>query len=873
MSQGVRGCLITTGSKSTSSKPHPPGIEKAASIPKQTPVRRAASSKEDRASSKGTASSLLPRRKNAQEDQKHQNPTLDTTIKRVVCGQHTDGAFYDAKIPAERQTTYLTDGIQAERVLTGTEKASIFAIFNEIACSSQEDKNVNPNKVAIQFKDLARRLQGQLSSAHIQRLSTYLNFTKRVRQVGYLDRMSIFISAGAEDRLRICFGILDSDGDGALGARDIFAALGSTRRKDRPGNTGLVDACFHHPGRTGITFNENHAGRFEVAAVEHISHAEHAGVEVNDYLVQINGQEVDALTPEAVRSQLCDPARPLRLQFYRGSQHGPDTGMLCGFDFEKLFAALQSHQRMRLKVTIIGARGLRNTDQGVGGKSDPYCTCEVYRRDVTGKPHTKFHTKVISDTLDPVWNDTRYVADFTDTDSVKFTVKASTKEDEILGHCILGKKQLLPNGFEGEVIMTDAEKNGKGVGAAVRVKVSVMLGGGIGFSEFKQVFAHREPNFFARLCEELTGFIAPRQTKASKVMKIRIMVIAARGLRNADMVGKSDPYCICEIVGKPQTRSATKALLDTLDPVWNEQREVPLYVEGDSLRLSIYDKDAWSKGDDLLGQVTLPSSQFYPMGFDGELKLIDAGKGFNPVLKVRITVVGAPHHDKELTPEEKSALATETEAGQRRHENEINEIRSRRIWLSAVDVAWFVNTFDIFCGHDRLIHKIPFRSKAEKLFELPCNLLADRFFDLVDEIEMGDKSGTLCIRSWAMMLERLSHGNWHQKTEIAFKLYDIDGDGVISVEDALNLVREEGALSELAQQLPQDSLGTSLFHEMNWVYNSVADSTNDVEADKNKIHDFWWFKQVRPEPSIINVVLKRLKALGDGVADLADSTA
>merc|ERR1712216_836082 len=100
------------------------------------------------------------------------------------------------------------------------------------------------NKVSIPWSDVAKRLRGRLSSAHIRRLSVYLDFPKRVRQGTYLERVGLFLTAGLEDRLRLCFGILDADGDGAIGARDIFAAVGSTTYCHRSARACLVDAIF-----------------------------------------------------------------------------------------------------------------------------------------------------------------------------------------------------------------------------------------------------------------------------------------------------------------------------------------------------------------------------------------------------------------------------------------------------------------------------------------------------------------------------------------------------------------------------------------------------------------------------------------------------
>merc|ERR1740121_1524012 len=88
--------------------------------------------------------------------------------------------------------------------------------------------------------------------------------------------------------------------------------------------------------------------------------------------------------------------------------------------------------------------------------------------------------------------------------------------------------------------------------------------------------------------------------------------------------GKSDPFCICESVGKHDFQIQTPIVNDSLDPMWNYTRWVT-YVVGDSLTFTIYDKDVGTK-DDLLGKASLPSEQFYPGGFDGEIPLEECGQ-------------------------------------------------------------------------------------------------------------------------------------------------------------------------------------------------------------------------------------------------------
>mmetsp|Transcript_59570 Transcript_59570/g.128927 ORF Transcript_59570/g.128927 Transcript_59570/m.128927 type:complete len:805 (+) Transcript_59570:55-2469(+) len=119
---------------------------------------------------------------------------------------------------------------------------------------------------------------------------------------------------------------------------------------------------------------------------------------------------------------------------------------------------------------------------------------------------------------------------------------------------------------------------------------------------------------------------------------LNIQIVSARDLHNADWMrgDKSDPYCICQIRGKPRSRFQTAVVKNCLDPTWNFETTLQ-YDVGDLLVFTVMDKD-FGKADDTLGTATLPSLQIFPSGFDGELELQLYGKkqGF---LRVIVTVV------------------------------------------------------------------------------------------------------------------------------------------------------------------------------------------------------------------------------------------
>merc|ERR1711971_61852 len=211
-------------------------------------------------------------------------------------------------------------------------------------------------------------------------------------------------------------------------------------------------------------------------------------------------------------------------------------------------------------------------------------------------------------TLEPVWNYIGTIPDHMEGDSLVFTVydKDTGKSDDLLGTVTLTAQQFL-QGFAGELALQDA---GKGIQAFLKVKIVPRDGRKLSIK-------------------------TPAPSKPP--VPLEISIVGARGVRDADWMpggGKSDPYCVCEIPQKPQSKLQTPVIDGTLEPAWNFKGTIPDHVEGDSLVFTVYDKDI-GKTDDLLGTVTLTPQQFL-RGFAGELPLNDAGKGIQAFLNVKV---------------------------------------------------------------------------------------------------------------------------------------------------------------------------------------------------------------------------------------------
>jgi len=795
----------------------------------------------------------------------------------------------ESRRPPEKQSNFCTDEItKGDRELSIFERERIADIFKEMALGSLEDKkDVNWNLVTIPWAEIAKRFRFKLSPQHIQRMSIYLKWNRQhIRLGGYLERVGMLLTAGTEKRLRMCFGILDVDGDCVLGTRDIFAALKSCKNNDNVDlddsndNTEVVNVSIVSSGSIGIDFPEISGAALEVGSVVKDSPAELQGVSPGDRLAHINGLDVNCLSADEIRNLLVSPARPLQLRFLR-SDKGKETGNIFSLpDFEKLLRALGDRERIttRLRVTIVSARGLRNAD--IGSKSDPYCVVEIPGK--AGKAASKkFETKVKEDNLDPVWKEEVEITDYMAGESLRFIVKdkdIGSKADESLGYVNLNFSDFRDGGFDGELKLKDA---GKGIVAMLRVKVLVLGEGGIRFSDFAEIFSS-ELSFYAPLIDGFVGagFSAAQAQAAiaaktqKNPVKLKVTISEAHGLRNADPGGKSDPYCVIDIPGRPLVKHQTKVINDTLDPIWREKKEVPEFIPGDQLRFSIYDKDAGvTKDDDLIGQATLTSSMFYPTGFEGQVQLTDTGGhgDYNPTLLLKITVPTSGAQlsaNLPVSPRDGNGAAATARGdvvlaasltARKRHRCQLEEMRSVLPHLDDEEANWYMYSFEALCGPELEIRRSPFVAITTRLFGIPCGLLSGRLFDMASQ---GRRSSALGVLAWAQLWDRY-HGRAKHQTQargsLAFDLYDLDGDGVIGVCDAMTLAKEVERLA-VVLGFPPENPSDAICEEMQYVYSLIAENT-DSTTSSGVICDLFLFMQVRPHPVVADLLLNRLDAL------------
>jgi len=119
---------------------------------------------------------------------------------------------------------------------------------------------------------------------------------------------------------------------------------------------------------------------------------------------------------------------------------------------------------------------------------------------------------------------------------------------------------------------------------------------------------------------------------------IRLTIKGATGLKGDDAQarGVTDPYCVCQVQGKPGAKVETMALDGFHGVHWDHDGEIADFMAQDAITCSIYDQDALAGDPDyFLGRTSLLGTTLLSQGFKGELHLKDAGVN-SAVLKLEV---------------------------------------------------------------------------------------------------------------------------------------------------------------------------------------------------------------------------------------------
>ncbi|KAK9719096.1 Tricalbin-2, variant 2 [Basidiobolus ranarum] len=105
---------------------------------------------------------------------------------------------------------------------------------------------------------------------------------------------------------------------------------------------------------------------------------------------------------------------------------------------------------------------------------------------------------------------------------------------------------------------------------------------------------------------EIKGGVIASGHLAPPTGVVRLDIIEAKNLKNVEKIGKSDPYVIVSVSGRPLSR--TEVIDNNLNPSWNETHYIGVRSPREVIYFDVYDFDKVGK-DRLLGSTSIPAQQ------------------------------------------------------------------------------------------------------------------------------------------------------------------------------------------------------------------------------------------------------------------------
>jgi len=136
------------------------------------------------------------------------------------------------------------------------------------------------------------------------------------------------------------------------------------------------------------------------------------------------------------------------------------------------------------------------------------------------------------------------------------------------------------------------------------------------------------------ICCPFTIGVIPKILTSTALTPVRVTIIGASDLKNADIGSLSDPYCVAQVPGKPSTELRTQVIQDNLNPRWDFEGTIYAYDEGEEIIFTVYDMDSGLTLGDLLGETHVSGNEI-KNGFNGE-KAFDAGEQGSLKVKVEM---------------------------------------------------------------------------------------------------------------------------------------------------------------------------------------------------------------------------------------------
>eukprot|EP00435_Cladocopium_sp_Y103_P072765 s13_g41.t1 len=388
----------------------------------------------------------------------------------------------------------------------------------------------------------------------------------------------------------------------------------------------------------------------------------------------------------------------------------------------------------------------------------------------------------------------------------------------------------------GELPLYQDENMRQKTNSLLTVRVGLSGEGGVGLTDFEKVFHDGEPSFLQKLQEVMTGCVQKKNEHQIQPVKIQVCFLSATGLRNADTAA----YAACETHNKAKfDKIRPKTVSETLDlvAIGTEKPQVVEYMPGEALRFAVFDGPK-AENAELLGSHVFPSERFWPAGFEGTLQLAEEQsrreKKSNVMLKVKVmTPESALPHQFAAAVKESSGVN-----GLERFEVEMKELRARMPFLNESDFVWHTRVFEALRDEDWLVQRARLITSADRIFGIPVGHIAGRLFESI-----SPKGQPIGVLDWGMFMQKHRGNSWDAQQErlnLTFTLYDLDGDGMLSLADAISLSSEVVRLEKI---YGKESNSIGVCEEMRWLYGLIANAADLAISchvqEEHSHRDFW----------------------------------
>ena len=299
---------------------------------------------------------------------------------------------------------------------------------------------------------------------------------------------------------------------------------------------------------------------------------------VNTWIVggPVNRKEIDLKLKKKNAGKLIFEVQAFPAGGYSSNQMNNNSGIQS-----RDISLGQEHggRRGHLRIHAVGAKNLTKMDKI--GKSDPYMTFGL-----KNQPSSEVRTQVISNNLNPVWNQdlTVNVPDIdNDTllvniydEDLKRDCKMIDEQQIQLSKVPIGKRQI----FNDSVTLNRQE------------------GGQV---------------HYEYILEEGPAAPQERDIKIAQPCKVIVHAMKAEKIRKTD-AKTTDSYLTLQMKEEPESVKRTKSITNDLNPVWNQTFELHSKDwNNDTLVVNLLNKSARHNGDKLMNELELPIRQ-WPIG-------------------------------------------------------------------------------------------------------------------------------------------------------------------------------------------------------------------------------------------------------------------